>query len=60
VDFGDIRAYPPDEYPGIIVLRMTRQDTLHILAAIRRILPLPATGEREPGRFFWLFGDSCG
>lgn len=43
VDFGDIRAYPPDEYPGIIVLRMTRQDKLRILAAIRRILPLLAT-----------------
>lgn len=43
VDFGDIRAYPPEEYAGIIVLRMARQDKLSILAAIRRILPLLAT-----------------
>lgn len=43
VDFGDIRAYPPAEYPGIIVLRMTRQDKLRILAAVKRILPLLAT-----------------
>ena len=43
VDFGDIRAYPPDEYPGIIVLRLTRQDKPRILATIRRILPLLAT-----------------
>jgi predicted nuclease of predicted toxin-antitoxin system len=43
VDFGDIRAYPPDEYPGIIVLRMARQDKTRILAAIRRMLPLLGT-----------------
>ncbi len=43
VDFGDIRAYPPDEYPGIIVLRATRQDKARILAAIRRMLPLMVT-----------------
>lgn len=23
-DFADIRAYPPDQYPGIIVLRLNR------------------------------------
>jgi predicted nuclease of predicted toxin-antitoxin system len=40
VDYGDIRAYPPDEYPGIIVLRVTRQDKARILAAIGRMLPL--------------------
>ena len=30
VDFADIRAYPPREYPGIIVFRLTNQtrDTL--------------------------------
>jgi predicted nuclease of predicted toxin-antitoxin system len=43
VDFGDIRAYPPDEYPGIIVIRMARKDKPRILAAIRRLLPLLAT-----------------
>lgn len=25
-DFADIRAYPPDEYPGLVVLRLHRQD----------------------------------
>lgn len=49
VDFGDIRAYPPAQYRGIIVLRMTRQDKPRILAAIRRILPLLAT-EAVTGR----------
>jgi predicted nuclease of predicted toxin-antitoxin system len=26
LDFADIRAYPPAEYPGIVVLRVRRQD----------------------------------
>jgi predicted nuclease of predicted toxin-antitoxin system len=52
VDFGDIRTYPPDEYPGIIVLRLMRQDKPHVLAAIRRVLPLLST---EPvARRLWV------
>ncbi|MBI1893749.1 MAG: DUF5615 family PIN-like protein [Candidatus Rokubacteria bacterium] len=43
VEFGDIRTYPPEEYPGIVVLRMTKQDKRHVLAAIRRILPVLRT-----------------
>ncbi|MCC7407072.1 MAG: DUF5615 family PIN-like protein, partial [Phycisphaeraceae bacterium] len=34
LDFANIRAYPPEEYGGIIVLRLGRQDRLHILNAI--------------------------
>ncbi|MBX2997748.1 MAG: DUF5615 family PIN-like protein [Caldilineaceae bacterium] len=26
VDFADIRSYPPKEYSGIVVLRLSRQD----------------------------------
>lgn len=26
VDFGDIRTYPPEEHPGIVVLRVAKQD----------------------------------
>lgn len=48
VDFGDIRTYPPEEHPGIVVLRVAKQDKPRVLAAIRRILPLlgtePVTG----------------
>jgi hypothetical protein len=35
-DFEDLKPYPPEESPGIIVLRMTRQDKPRILATIRR------------------------
>ena len=43
VGFGEIRAYPPDAYPVIIVLRLTRQDKPRILAEIRRMPPFLAT-----------------
>ena len=40
LDFADIRAYPPEQYPGIIVLRVRRQDKPHLIAVVQRILPL--------------------
>ncbi len=33
--FSDIRSYPPSEFEGIIVLRVTRQDKLHVLTIIQ-------------------------
>jgi len=30
-DFTDIRTYPPERYPGIIVLRLKRQDKPFVL-----------------------------
>jgi predicted nuclease of predicted toxin-antitoxin system len=35
--FSDIRSYPPSEFEGIIVLRVTRQDKLHVLTIIQRL-----------------------
>ena len=29
LDFADIRTYPPEEHPGLIVLRLARQDKPH-------------------------------
>lgn len=43
MDFGDIRSYPPDEYVGIIVLRLLRQDKPHVLAVVKRLMPLMKT-----------------
>ena len=37
--FADIRTYPPDEYPGLIVLRPNRQDKPHVLAVLEQLLP---------------------
>ncbi len=39
-DFADIRTYPPSDYPGLIVLRLTRQGTPEVLHVARRLLGL--------------------
>jgi predicted nuclease of predicted toxin-antitoxin system len=38
--FADIRTYPPENYSGLIVLRLARQDKLHVLEVMRRMLKL--------------------
>lgn len=45
LDFSDIRAYPPSQHGGLVVLRLTRQDKPHVLDTLRRLLPLLA---KEP------------
>jgi predicted nuclease of predicted toxin-antitoxin system len=36
-DFADIRTYPPDEYSGIIVLRLSRQDKPMLCRSFSRL-----------------------
>ena len=36
LDFADIRAYPPDQYAGIIVLRLKSQDKGTVVSYVRR------------------------
>lgn len=38
--FSDIRTYPPEDYFGLIVLRLARQDKPHILEVMHRLLKL--------------------
>ena len=52
MDFADIRAYPPSGFPGIIVLRLGRQDRLHVLNVFTRALALLHTDPLE-GRL-WI------
>lgn len=40
LDFADIRRFPPDEYSGVIVLRLSMQDKPRILSLIKRMIPL--------------------
>ena len=40
LDFADIRAYPPQRYPSIIVLRVRRQGKSHVGAVMRRLVPV--------------------
>ncbi len=40
MDFADVRIYPPDEYPGIVVLRLRYHDKPHVLDVASRLLPM--------------------
>ena len=47
LDFSDVRSYPPQEYFGLIVLRLRRQDKAYVREIIRRIIPLFAQEQVE-------------
>jgi predicted nuclease of predicted toxin-antitoxin system len=40
LDFADIRAYPPTEYVGIVVLRPTEPSRRQALELLTRVLPV--------------------
>jgi predicted nuclease of predicted toxin-antitoxin system len=40
LDFADIRAYPPSDYVGIVVLRPTEPSRRQALELITRVLPV--------------------
>jgi predicted nuclease of predicted toxin-antitoxin system len=45
LDFADIRAYPPEDYGGIVVLRPAVQNVSSLVRMMNRVLPLLG---REP------------
>ncbi len=42
IDFADILTYPPDQYPGIIVFRITNQSKPSILKHVKRVVKVLA------------------
>lgn len=51
-DFSDIRTYPPDELPGIMVMRLNRQDKFHVLEIFGQAIHLFT---KEPiERHLWI------
>jgi predicted nuclease of predicted toxin-antitoxin system len=40
LDFADIRSYPPEQYAGLIVLRLAAQDKPRILSLVMRVVPM--------------------
>jgi predicted nuclease of predicted toxin-antitoxin system len=36
--FGDIRSNPPGEYCGLVVLRLKRQDKVHLLSVMPKLI----------------------
>ena len=55
LDFSNIQAYPPHQYSGIVVLRITNQSHSQVEAAIRRVLEL-LPQERLAGSL-WIVED---
>jgi predicted nuclease of predicted toxin-antitoxin system len=51
-DFADIRAYPPEEYFGIIVMRLKRQDKPYVLAIVNRWIK--ALAEETLAGHLWI------
>jgi predicted nuclease of predicted toxin-antitoxin system len=39
-DFADIRSYPPEDFAGLLILRLKQQDKPTILAIIKKLLLL--------------------
>ena len=40
LDFSDVRSYPPQGSPGLVILRLHRQDKSYVLETIKRVIPL--------------------
>ena len=57
LDFADIRAYPPADYPGIIVLRLARLDKQRVLSVMQRLAPL--VDEEPLAGKLWIVDESC-
>ena len=55
LDFADIRAYPPEKYPGIIVMRLRQQDKPYIFSITSRWIRALVTESIE-GRL-WIVDD---
>ena len=52
MDFADIRAYPPAEFPGLIVLRLRQQDKPQVLDVLTRLMQL--FGQEPLDRNLWI------
>lgn len=52
LDFADVRAYPPESYPGIMVFRVPRQHTSLLTSILRRVTPL--LNQEPVKRHLWI------
>ena len=55
LDFSDIRVYPPEDYAGIIVLRLNEQSRASILQGLDRIIPL--FEDESLAGHLWIVGE---
>ena len=52
VDFADIRAYPPDRSPGLIVLRIASQSKSLVVAYVHRVIT--ALADNDCSNQLWI------
>jgi hypothetical protein len=52
LDFANIRAYPPSAHPGIIVLRLKRQDKQAVIGLLLGIISV--LNARPPAGDLWI------
>lgn len=52
LDFGNIQAYPPQSYSGIVVFRSKSQDKATLIRLFERLLRTLA--QRSPERQLWI------
>jgi predicted nuclease of predicted toxin-antitoxin system len=55
-DFADIRTYPPDAYPGLVVFRLSAQARDHVLEIGTRLLKV-LSGTTVSGQL-WIVEES--
>jgi predicted nuclease of predicted toxin-antitoxin system len=55
LDFSDIRTYPPDQYSGIVVLRLRRHDKPHVLQIVQKFLQAIET--ESPVGKLWIIDE---
>ena len=51
-DFADMRIYPPEQFSGLIVLRLRRQDKPHVLEIFTRLMRVFSSELLE--RHLWI------
>ena len=56
LDFSDIRAYPPEEHTGIVVLRLNSQAKPHVLDVLERLTP--SFNEEPLAQKLWIVSES--
>ncbi|MBN1852524.1 MAG: DUF5615 family PIN-like protein [Pirellulales bacterium] len=56
LDFSNIRTYPPEEYFGIVVLRLEHQEKSHVLEILGQLI-LKLYDEPLAGKL-WIVGET--
>ena len=57
LDFADIRTYPPDQYSGLIVLRLSSQSRAHVLRILQNLISI--LSQESVGGRLWIVDETA-